>query len=218
MSFDWIAPYYDWLTRLVFGRSIRRAQRHFLGQIPPGARVLVVGGGTGWLLVDLLKRPAVTHVTYLEASAVMLRLAQQKVQCLPTPPKCYRPLGTWQRASTAARRPLRRTDHQLRAGYVHRRSTRSTHAAAARSPAPYGLLVVYRFRTLEAKAAPPVATGDDGGDVRLLSGYGGYRSASPAPLSPALHYPRTSPGEREKVLRRLYRESSVSTDVANSTD
>ncbi|MGB3850181.1 MAG: class I SAM-dependent methyltransferase [Tunicatimonas sp.] len=86
MSFDWIAPYYDWLTRLVFGRSIRRAQRHFLGQIPPGARVLVVGGGTGWLLVDLLKRPAVTHVTYLEASAVMLRLAQQKVQCLPTPP------------------------------------------------------------------------------------------------------------------------------------
>jgi ubiquinone/menaquinone biosynthesis C-methylase UbiE len=87
VSFDRIAPYYDRLAGLVFGRSIRRAQRHFLDHIPPGARVLVVGGGTGWLLVDLLKRPEVTHVTYLEASAVMLRLAQQKVQRLPVPPK-----------------------------------------------------------------------------------------------------------------------------------
>ncbi len=78
MSFDRVAPYYDRLVRLVFGRSIQRAQRHFLDQIPPAARVLVVGGGTGWLFPYLLERPQVTHVTYLEASAVMLALAQRE--------------------------------------------------------------------------------------------------------------------------------------------
>ena len=78
MSFDRVAPFYDRLARLVFGSSIRRAQRHFLNYVPPAARVLLVGGGTGWLLPYLLEKPEVTHVTYLEASAVMLALAQRK--------------------------------------------------------------------------------------------------------------------------------------------
>jgi ubiquinone/menaquinone biosynthesis C-methylase UbiE len=78
MSFDRVAPYYDRLARLVFGSSIRRAQWHFLNHVPPTARVLLVGGGTGWLLPYLLEKQEVTHVTYLEASAVMLALAQRK--------------------------------------------------------------------------------------------------------------------------------------------
>ena len=78
MSFDRVAPFYDRLARLVFGSSIQRAQRHFLNQVPPAARVLLVGGGTGWLLPYVLEKPEVAHVTYLEASAVMLALAQQK--------------------------------------------------------------------------------------------------------------------------------------------
>ena len=79
MSFDRVAPYYDALARGVFGRSIQRAQCYFLDQIPPQARVLVIGGGTGWLLPHLLARKEVTHVTYVEASEVMLRLARQKI-------------------------------------------------------------------------------------------------------------------------------------------
>ena len=47
MSFDRVAPYYDRLARLVFGGSIRRAQRHFLSQVPAAARVLLVGGAPG---------------------------------------------------------------------------------------------------------------------------------------------------------------------------
>ena len=80
VSFDRVAPYYDLLARGVFGQSIRRAQLHFLDQIPPNARVLVVGGGTGWLLVELLRKPEVAHVTYREASARMLAIAQRKVR------------------------------------------------------------------------------------------------------------------------------------------
>ena len=77
MSFDRVAPYYDSLARLVFGNSIQQAQYHFLDQIPPAARVLVVGGGTGWILPYLLERPEVVHITFLENSARMLTLAQQ---------------------------------------------------------------------------------------------------------------------------------------------
>ena len=78
MSFDRVASYYDVLARLVFGKSIQRAQCYFLDQIPSAARVLVVGGGTGWLLPYLLAKPEVAHITYLETSATMLKLAQQK--------------------------------------------------------------------------------------------------------------------------------------------
>ena len=80
ISFDRVAPHYDTLARLVFGKSIRRAQLYFLDQIPPNARVLVVGGGTGWLLVELLRRREVAQVTYLEASQQMLTMARQKVR------------------------------------------------------------------------------------------------------------------------------------------
>ena len=82
MSFDRIAPYYDTLARLAFGGSIQRAQRYFLNKIPPEASVLVVGGGTGWLLPHLLERPEVIHVTYLETSATMIELSKQKIEHL----------------------------------------------------------------------------------------------------------------------------------------
>ena len=79
VSFDRIAPYYDRLARLVFGKDMQRAQCFFLDRLPPDARVLVVGGGSGWLLPYLLAQPAVVHITYLESSIKMLALAQQKI-------------------------------------------------------------------------------------------------------------------------------------------
>lgn len=79
VSFDRIAPYYDRLAQLVFGRSMPRAQCFFLNRIPPNARVLVVGGGSGWLLPYLLAQPEIVHITYVETSIKMLALAQQKL-------------------------------------------------------------------------------------------------------------------------------------------
>lgn len=78
MSYDTIAPVYDWLAGLVFGSSLRRAQDWCAAQAKPGSRVLVLGGGTGSLLLPLLvAEPA--SVLYLEASAQMLALAQRRV-------------------------------------------------------------------------------------------------------------------------------------------
>jgi tRNA (cmo5U34)-methyltransferase len=88
MSFDRIAPVYDRLARLVFGRSLERAQTVFLDRIPARARVLIVGGGTGFLLNALLTKrltrkhttpPTIGPVLYLEASGTMLRRAARRM-------------------------------------------------------------------------------------------------------------------------------------------
>lgn len=78
-NFNWIAPVYDALAWVVFGRSLERAQGVFLDRIPPGASVLIVGGGTGWLLEPLLTNNPAARIVYLEASARMLARASRRV-------------------------------------------------------------------------------------------------------------------------------------------
>ncbi|MBC3784590.1 class I SAM-dependent methyltransferase [Spirosoma utsteinense] len=78
-NFNWITPVYDTLARAVFGQSLNRAQSVFLDRIPAGASVLIVGGGTGWLLEPLLRGGRTSHILYLETSARMLARASQRV-------------------------------------------------------------------------------------------------------------------------------------------
>lgn len=78
-NFDWIAPVYDGLARLVFGRRLQRAQLVWLHLIPQQATVLVVGGGTGWLLEQLLIQCKPKRVVYLDASARMVAKASRRV-------------------------------------------------------------------------------------------------------------------------------------------
>ena len=83
MTFDLVAPYYDRLARLAFGRSLIRAQQWGVDQVRSGSRVLVLGGGTGATLPDMLARkPA--HILYVEASEAMLAKARQRTP--PTAP------------------------------------------------------------------------------------------------------------------------------------
>ena len=78
-NFNWIAPIYDGLKTAVFGRSLERAQTVFLDQIPPGATVLIVGGGTGWLLEPLLAQGHTSRIVYLETSGQMITRASRRV-------------------------------------------------------------------------------------------------------------------------------------------
>lgn len=78
-NFDQIAPVYDALASVVFGRSLERAQAVFLDRIPAGTSVLIVGGGTGWLLERLLATGQLSRIVYLEASARMLARATRRV-------------------------------------------------------------------------------------------------------------------------------------------
>lgn len=77
-NFDSIAPRYDALARRIYGEAIRDAQAYFLPLISPSAKVLILGGGTGWVLAEVLKmRPDLT-VCYIEASAEMIRLSRAR--------------------------------------------------------------------------------------------------------------------------------------------
>ena len=72
-GFDRVAWCYDALAGLVFGPTLKKAQRAALAVLPTGApRVLILGGGTGWVLTEVLRRRPQARVLYLEASPKML--------------------------------------------------------------------------------------------------------------------------------------------------
>ena len=80
-GFDRVAWCYDALAALVFGPALRRAQRAALAGLPAGApRVLILGGGTGWVLAEVRRRRPQATVLYLEASANMLARARARLE------------------------------------------------------------------------------------------------------------------------------------------
>lgn len=76
VSFHRVAAFYDLLANLVFGNSIRKAQRRYLTEIREGSEVLIVGGGTGWILKDLLHLRN-CRIIYLETASSMRKRAEQ---------------------------------------------------------------------------------------------------------------------------------------------
>ena len=79
-GFDRVAWCYDALAGLVFGPAQRRAQQAALAGLPPGApHVLILGGGTGWVLLEVLRRRPPATVLYLEASPKMLARARARL-------------------------------------------------------------------------------------------------------------------------------------------
>lgn len=79
-GFDRVAWCYDALAGLVFGRALKRAQRAALAGLPAGApHVLILGGGTGWVLGEVLRRRPRATVLYLDASARMLTRARARL-------------------------------------------------------------------------------------------------------------------------------------------
>lgn len=71
-DFSLVAPIYDGLASLVFGGAIRRAQTKLLPALRDTRRALIIGGGTGWFLLELLDRTDVEHVLYVEKSEIMI--------------------------------------------------------------------------------------------------------------------------------------------------
>ncbi len=78
-SFDSVARYYDLLTGIVFGKSIRRSQTCFLNNLSPTSTVLVLGGGTGWWLKEFLQQKPGCRILYVDSSSEMLTRAMKAV-------------------------------------------------------------------------------------------------------------------------------------------
>lgn len=82
-DFDRVAPFYDSLAGLVFGKAIKKAQTKYLHLIKPNHKILILGGGTGWIIDEILNRQPTVEITYIEKSTQMIELAK-KVSPNPT--------------------------------------------------------------------------------------------------------------------------------------
>jgi hypothetical protein len=72
-GFNRIAPYYDFLKRVVFGNAMPESQQYFFDRLPAG-NILVLGGGSGEILVPLFSAQPRCRVWYVEASSQMLAM------------------------------------------------------------------------------------------------------------------------------------------------
>lgn len=77
-GFDFLAPVYDALARLVFGRAMVESQTCFLDRIPAGAEVLILGGGTGWLLERISEQNKSCKILYVDISGEMIARSRQR--------------------------------------------------------------------------------------------------------------------------------------------
>ncbi|MEE1946024.1 class I SAM-dependent methyltransferase [Pedobacter sp. KR3-3] len=78
-SYDKIAKRYDFLSRLVFFKSQVKAQTEQLGYIRHCKKLLIVGGGTGWILKDLNAITQPMTIVFVEAAIEMIALAKKVV-------------------------------------------------------------------------------------------------------------------------------------------
>jgi len=69
-----LAPVYDPLARLVFGRTLQEAKHRFYDAVRPGDAVLVLGGGTGDGIGILATLPGV-GIDFIEPCGAMIRKA-----------------------------------------------------------------------------------------------------------------------------------------------
>jgi len=76
MNYAPIAPWYQPLSRVVFGNTLIRAQRMALEDVSPDAHLLIAGGGDGEILKHLQKWSGT--IDFVEISEAMLRLARSK--------------------------------------------------------------------------------------------------------------------------------------------
>lgn len=78
-NYDTIAHFYDRLSRIVFGNAIYKAQLLLLKSIPAEANILIVGGGTGWILEEITRlHSSGLCITYVDVSEKMLILSRKR--------------------------------------------------------------------------------------------------------------------------------------------
>jgi len=77
-SFSPVAGFYDALARFVFGRQLQEAQAANLNYMADNSRLLIIGGGSGWILQQVLTKIRHSSIVYLEASGSMLRKSEKR--------------------------------------------------------------------------------------------------------------------------------------------
>lgn len=78
-NYDNAAWFYDRLSRMVYGKALIKAQTQFLHLIPANGKILIAGGGTGWIIEELSKMHlSGLLINYVELSAKMMAKARNR--------------------------------------------------------------------------------------------------------------------------------------------
>lgn len=73
------AWFYDLASKLIYGSALVRAQVYLLQFIPKNSKVLIAGGGTGWILEEIAKiHPSGLKITYAEIAPKMMALSKKR--------------------------------------------------------------------------------------------------------------------------------------------
>ena len=78
-GFDLLAPFYDVLCLCSSGKVLSNSQRTFLGELLSCKRALLIGGGTGGFLVDLLDACPELEIVSLDISFQMHEQSKAKI-------------------------------------------------------------------------------------------------------------------------------------------
>lgn len=76
-GFDSLAPYYDGLARFFIGKDIVNAQLHFLKSFRECNHLLILGGGSGWILEPLCAACPELQIDYIDMSSKMIEAAKE---------------------------------------------------------------------------------------------------------------------------------------------
>lgn len=78
MNYNYIAPYYDLLSRICFLNRQQLAHKIILKHLNSGDQILWLGGGSGWFLEDINKLNIDLEFDYVEFSTVMIEKAKAR--------------------------------------------------------------------------------------------------------------------------------------------
>jgi len=79
MSFDRLAPHYEWMERGLAGQKLQRARTVWLDALEGRARILSVGEGHGRFAAACVARFPEAKLTCMDASGGMLRQARRRL-------------------------------------------------------------------------------------------------------------------------------------------
>jgi len=80
MGFDKLSPVYNGLSKLVFGKQLINAQNYFINGIKDCSSILVVGGGPGNCLSEIIKACPLSTITFLDISLGMISKAKEYIK------------------------------------------------------------------------------------------------------------------------------------------
>jgi len=78
MGFNFLAPFYDGLARLIIGKDIVNSQLHFSKTFKDCNRLLILGGGSGWILDSLCRECPYLQIDYIDISSAMINAAKRR--------------------------------------------------------------------------------------------------------------------------------------------